>query len=391
MANLNNKKEIQVILKSFPITDAHCHPFNPSNEGSDDFRLDFNLYHEGTTVEMVKDTILSHKMLSELAKTLGLDEKTSAEKIIVKRNLEYKKNPGEYINMLFSSVNLDTLIVDTGYPDIEFGVESVDLGDFRKLVPSKVFKVFRIEPGIFKIFNNLPDDFFEAENIIESEMEKALKVEKVVGFKSIIAYETGLDIKIESKNEVIKAYNSFKKYKNYEDEKVLRDYFVILALKKCRENDIPMQFHTGMGSIPILDLRKANPIVMQDFLGKDEIKNTKIVLTHAGHPYEQETGMLVSSFPNLYCDISAISSYFGVSSLKNALLKLLEMAPLSKIMFGTDGGIIPETYWFGALQGLEDIGIALDEMVKYGWISAGKAEDFAFMLLNKNAEKLYKL
>ena len=101
--------------------------------------------------------------------------------------------------------------------------------------------------------------------------------------------------------------------------------------------------------------------------------------------------MLVSSFPNLYCDISAISSYFGVSSLKNALLKLLEMAPLSKIMFGTDRVIIPETYWFGALQGLEDIGIALDEMVKHGWMSAGKAEDFTFMLLNKNAGKIYKL
>jgi hypothetical protein len=64
------------------------------------------------------------------------------------------------------------------------------------------------------------------------------------------------------------------------------------------------------------------------------------------------------------------------------------MVPLDKIMFGTDGGTIPETYWFGALKGLEDIGIALDEMVKYGWISAGIAEDFAFMLLSKNAGKI---
>jgi len=92
-------------LKDIKITDAHCHPFNPSKEGSYDFRLDFNLYHEGATAEMVKDTILSHKMLSELAKTLGLDEKISAEEIIAKRNLEYKKNPGEYINILFNSSN----------------------------------------------------------------------------------------------------------------------------------------------------------------------------------------------------------------------------------------------------------------------------------------------
>lgn len=380
-----------VQLKNIKITDAHCHPFNPSREGSDDFRLDFNLYHEGATVEMIRDTVLSNKMLPELAKKLSLDEDASADEIIAKRNQEYKKNPGEYINMLFGSVNLDTLVVDTGYPDLEFGVESVSLEDFGKLVPSRVLKVFRIEPEIFKIFNDLPGDFSEAENIVENEMEKALKVEKVVGFKSIIAYETGLDIRIKNKNEVIESYKNFKKFKNFEDEKVLRDHFVVSALRKCREYDIPMQFHTGMGSIPALDLRKSNPIVMQDFLGKEEFRNTKIVLTHAGHPYEQETGMLVSSLPNVYCDISAISSYFGVSSLRNALLKLLEMTPLNKIMFGTDGGIIPETYWFGALQGLEETGIVLEEVVRYGWMSAIKAEDFAVMLLNKNAEKIYKL
>jgi hypothetical protein len=60
MANLKNKKEIKMILKSFPIIDAHCHPFNPLKEGSEDFRFDFNLYHGGAILATVRDTILSN-------------------------------------------------------------------------------------------------------------------------------------------------------------------------------------------------------------------------------------------------------------------------------------------------------------------------------------------
>lgn len=379
-----------MILKSFPIIDAHCHPFNPLKEGNEDLRFDFNLYHGGASLATVRDTILSNKIILELGKLLNLGENATSDEVISTRNDLYKNNPKDYIYKLFSAVNLDTLIVDTGYPDIEFGVDSVKLEDFKELVPCKVYEIFRLEPLIFKIFSELSNTFNKIINILEMEMDKAIK-RKVVGFKTVIAYETGLEIGIYKKEDAKKAYNNFRKNKSKLDEKILRDFFVLMALEKCRESDIPIQFHTGMGSIPILDLNKSNPLIMQDFLNKKEVMKTKIILTHAGHPFSRETGMLVGSFPNLYCDVSAICSYFGASALKSSFLKLFELAPINKILFGTDGGTIPETYWFGSLQGVKDMGLAFEEMIKMEWLTAKKAESFAKMILNNNSKNLFKI
>jgi predicted TIM-barrel fold metal-dependent hydrolase len=48
--------------------------------------------------------------------------------------------------------------------------------------------------------------------------------------------------------------------------------------------------------------------------------------------------------------VTAITPY-AVLALKNALLEILEFAPANRIMFGSDGVIIPETYWLGVTQG----------------------------------------
>jgi hypothetical protein len=381
--------EEKMRLKGIPIIDTHCHPFDPT-KGSEDFRLDFNISHWGVPAEMLEHTLLNHKMIRELSKLLELSENTTQEEVVVERNKQYRSDPKKYVYKLFNAVNLDTLLVDTGYPHEEFTDHHVELNDFKKIVPCKVYQIYRIAPTIYRIFENLPSTFDEVCDIIDKDMENALKIDKVIGFKSIIAYETGLEIKMWSDKEAREAYNRFKIDRNKDDEKIIRDYFTIVGLDKCRENDIPMQFHTGMGSVPILDLQKANPILMQDILSVDRIRETKVVITHSGHPFIQETGMLVSCFPNLYCDVSAISPYFG-TALRQAFLKLFEMAPMNKIMYGTDGGTMPETYWFGALQGIKDLESALTEMVRLDWFDAGKAMEFAHMIIRNNAIKFYKL
>ena len=163
-----------------------------------------------------------------------------------------------------------------------------------------------------------------------------------------------------------------------------------MTLNKCREHDLPMQFHTGMGGAPTLDLRKANPILMQDILAVDEIKETKVVLTHAGFPFCEEAAMLTSCYPNLYCDVSAICNFMG-TSMKTAMLKLFEFAPVNRILFGTDGVTMPESYWIGVLQGVKGLGQALTELINEDWITENDAYKFANMILHENAKKLYQL
>jgi predicted TIM-barrel fold metal-dependent hydrolase len=90
----------------------------------------------------------------------------------------------------------------------------------------------------------------------------------------------------------------------------------------------------------------------------------------------------------VFCDITAINPYFSVTE-KKAILDLLEFAPANRIMFGSDGVIIPETYWMGYTRGVEVLGQALDELVTGDWITAAEAIEFAEKILYKNATDIY--
>ena len=376
-------------LSSIPVIDSHCHPFDPSKE-DDDFRVYFNMSLWRPPTEVVVDTVVNRKLMRELGKFIGVPTGADQEKIAEARNKQYKADPKGYIQKLFKSNNLETMLVDTGFPHEEFTGYSVDLKTFADLVPCKVHPIFRMAPTIFKIFSDLPAAFEEALDIMDKDLEKAIKEDKVVAIKSIIAYKTGLGIKKWSEKEANQAYERFKKDRNRDDEKIIREYFVVMGLLKCKENNLPMQFHTGLGSAPILNLLESNPILMQDILADDDVKETTVVITHSGYPFTTETGYLCSVYPNCYCDVTAITPYCG-PAFKKAILSILEFAPANRIMFGSDGVIIPETYWLGIRNGVKALGEALDELVSSDWITADEAMEFAQMILHDNAERVYKL
>ncbi len=376
-------------LSEIPVIDSHCHPFDPARE-DDDFRVYFNMSLWRPPTEVVVDTVINRKLMRELGKFIGAPPDADQNDIAEYRNKVYKADQKAYIQRMFKAAHVETMLVDTGFPHEEFTGYSVDLKTFADLVPCRVFPIFRMAPTIFKIFKDLPPTFEEAVTIMEKDLEHAIKVDKVVALKSIAAYETGLAIRKWSKKEASDAYERFKKEKKREDEKIIRDYFAVMGLKKAGENDIPIQFHTGFGSAPVLNLFEANPMLLADILADDEIKETKVVITHSGLPFTRETGYLCSVFPNCYCDVTAISPYAALA-LKNALLELFEFAPANRIMFGSDGVIVPETYWLGITQGVRALGSALDELVTGDWITAREAIEFAELILYKTAKRLYKV
>ena len=376
-------------LSNIPIIDTHTHPFDPAKE-DDDFRIYFNMSLWRPPASVVTDTVVTRKMIRELAKLIGAPFGATQDEIAEFRTKLYKSDPKAYIHKLMESTNIKTMLVDTGFPHEQFTGYSVDLKVFSDLVGCEIHPIFRMDTSVFKIFKDMPSTFEEALDILDKDFEKAIKVDKVISLKSIIAYETGLEIFRHTEKEASEAYGRFKKDRNKADEKILRDYFCVIGLLKARENNLPMQFHTGLGSAPALDLRVANPILMQYLLAEDDIKEVKVVITHSGYPYTTETGYMISIFPNVYCDITAINPYFGVAG-KKAILELLEFGPANRIMFGADGVIIPETYWMGYTQGVKVLGSALDELVSSDWITVGEAMEFAEKILYKNALEIYGL
>ena len=128
----------------------------------------------------------------------------------------------------------------------------------------------------------------------------------------------------------------------------MRDFLVFQTLEACLRHDIPLQLHTGVGDSPIIDLRNSNPLLLINILKDEHFGKAKIVLVHAGYPYTAEAGYLANNYPNVFIDVSEMNPFASIG-IEPKLLELMEMAPLTKLFYGSDGYNIPELFWFSAV------------------------------------------
>ena len=73
------------------------------------------------------------------------------------------------------------------------------------------------------------------------------------------------------------------------------------------------------------------------------------------------------------------------------LSEVLEMTPLTKVLFGTDGFSLPEINYAGVMLGKTALTGALEEMVEGSLLSQAEAEEAAALILAENARRLYGL
>jgi predicted TIM-barrel fold metal-dependent hydrolase len=172
--------------------------------------------------------------------------------------------------------------------------------------------------------------------------------------------------------------------------KAVMDHFVFLTAEKSVELDVPLQIHVGMGDAPIIDLRIANPILLHDFITDDSLKKAKLVLTHGGYPWIEEAGFLVNSYPNVFLDLSETIPFISIG-IADKLMKLFEMTPTNKIMYGSDGYNIPELFWISALETKRSLSRVLNELVESNTIDVDWALEIAEQILSMNTKRIYKL
>jgi predicted TIM-barrel fold metal-dependent hydrolase len=182
----------------------------------------------------------------------------------------------------------------------------------------------------------------------------------VVGFKSVIAYRTGLDITSETSEvcetkaradfrEIIAnfALLDFKKLQT----KSLNDLVVHRTAQLIRDNTArqkkPIQFHTGLGDNDLV-LEKSSPSHLQDFIRM--YPTVPIVLLHAGYPFTREMGYLASVYENVYADIGEVFPCVSQDGQERLLREILEICPWTKILWSTDGHWFPETYLLAVMQ-----------------------------------------
>ena len=403
-------------LTSLPVVDVHCHPFlNPGPYTPDEFvnaisfsggGLDF--LREGGVPDGPE---LSAEIQSVRRNTLWIryavrqlaaffDCAPTVEAVAAARNSAmtgghpayagslYAAMSGgysAYAGRLYAAAGITALVADMGYPQ-----PPVDLDAFRTELPAEVVPLFRIEPLIADLLA-APIGWDEFRRRYDDAIVHALEKDGYRGLKSIIAYRTGLDVTPLSRtpDQGLGALDAIRRGTGGGAMKKLRDHLLCRALELCMEYDVPMQIHSGMGDWQV-NLVKCRPGLLMDLLRFPTFRACNVIIVHTGYPYHAEAGYMANMLPRVYCDVSE-GIPFASSAAKRIFLETMEMAPISKVVFGTDGYTLPEINFAGTMLGKQALGAALDELVAANFLDEDEAYEAAGWILAGTARRLYKM
>ncbi len=392
---------MMIEISGLPVVDAHCHPF--ANEGplSEARFVERLCFPGGSTRYMAEggvadDAALAEELqrlrensvylryaVRELARFLECEDDLTA--VVAARNQSVQEDYPGYLRRLLAAGGVAALVADMGYPQ-----PPIDLQQFRREVSVPVVPVYRIEPLIAHLLA-AEVGWTEFRRRYDDTLAGALADEGYRGLKSIIAYRTGLDISPlgRSPDQGEQALEAIHRGTGGQAMKKLRDHLFCRALELCMEHDVPMQVHTGIGDYEV-NLALCRPALLLDLLRFPAFRRCRVVLVHAGYPYHAEAGYMANVLPRVYCDVSE-GLPFAAHGVGRILSQVLEMAPYSKVVYGSDAYSLPEINYVGARLGKMALGRVLADLVGDGLLTVGEAEGAARMILAETARALYRL
>jgi predicted TIM-barrel fold metal-dependent hydrolase len=102
--------------------------------------------------------------------------------------------------------------------------------------------------------------------------------------------------------------------------------------KKVEELNLPVNIHQGTSFVRPGPLKYANPILLEDIA--IACSDLRIIISHMGHPWEDECVVLIRKHPNLYSNVSAL--HYRPRRHYNAFMSALEYGVEHKLIFGSD-------------------------------------------------------
>jgi len=371
-------------LSAIPIVDNHCHSLLRNQPQDDEaFR---NHLTESSIPEVarrdVPHSLVYHWAIRELASLLGCEPQAAAVHAARReRGLE------SLTREIVERANFKTWLVDTGYgADTTFGLD-----ELRGFVACDIREIVRLEPLIERLILEATDfdGFLDAYRAAISD----LRGSGYVAMKSVLAYRTGLQLERVDRSTAAAAFGPVHEMARRDgrlriESKPLLDFLILAAVEESARQEVPIQFHTGLGD-PDLDLTKADPAGLR-LLFSDAYRAAPIVLLHTGYPYVRSLSYLAAMYPNVYADLGEVQ-LFVAGDLRSIVRELLGLAPMNKILFSTDASLVPELYWLGAQAGRRALGQVLDEHIAEGLIDERTAIGMAEMILWRNAERVYRL
>jgi uncharacterized protein len=321
--------------------DDHAHPFPLVHAPLDlgQVSLDVGGNGDGRRAGAAAGRVFHELCLQRLGSLLGVPTDADHADVLVAREGAAAEDWGAYVRRLFDDAGITGMVLDFGVPVAGGGAAS----DYAALMGRPVWWLARVDP----LVDQLVDEGAGARTVldgVERLMEEAVD-RGAIGFKTIVAYRTGLHI--DPTETLASAEASLSRDRDVpvrRRAKPLRDLVVRTVLERAADLDRPIQFHTGFGDSEIR-LADANPLLLDDLLVSPAGRAATVVLIHGAHPFEDELAHLATVRPNVFAELS-LSNLFGPLGTADRLLRLVDLAPRHKLLAGSDGHGPPETHWF---------------------------------------------
>jgi len=374
-------------LSNIPLADNHCHGIYQTQAPAD-LTAWRGLFTESFDPAMrsahVTNTLFYRRLLRGMA-TLFECEPTE-EAVLAARQ---QHDDQSLVSKFLQAANFDVLFVDKGYPPPELLLSDAMVSD---LANCRVAPMLRVELLMQRLI---------AENDALSAVVEALRAalndvrgQGYVALKSIVAYRTGLDIRIWSIDDVEEAF-AVARHEVHETgsirlaHKPLLDTLLHVTFEEAARQELPIQFHTGYGDTDA-DMLLANPLKLRAVLERRDYRAMPVVLLHECYPYTQQGAYLATVYENVYLDLSYGIPFLGYHEMLEFTRAAFSVAPYSKLLYSSDAVGVPEIHWISALNGRSILEQVLGECIEHGDLSSTEAEKAGVAVLHDNAMRLYR-
>jgi predicted TIM-barrel fold metal-dependent hydrolase len=374
-------------LTRVPVVDNHCHGVS-RDQTFDDLAIWRQCFTESTDPGMARDHVAStafyRRLIRTLADFLGCEPEERA--VFAART---RREGRELTGALLHAANVDTLLLDTGFPPSE---EVFPVSELAEIGGCRTGPMLRLEI----LMESLLAEHHSLEDVKEALVAELHDVRRrgYVALKSIAAYRTGLDIREWSREEAEASFHEYRRVAGAGHarlvHKPLLDTLLHVAFAQAARQEVPVQFHVGYGDADT-DLLLGNPLYLRPVLQRPDYHGMPVVLLHECYPYTRQGGYLAAVYENVYLDLSYGIPLLGYGEMLSFTRQALGVAPSSKLMYSSDGIGVPELHWISAIDGRRAIGEALGELVSQGELDLSDAEAAGESILRANATRLYRL
>ena len=386
----------KVDLTGADVVDAHCHPFRSQDLlDRDPNAFETRCMYLGTALissnhanldlasfveELTETTLFGLALRRWLAVHLGCEPTKDA--VVEARRAALTADPPGYVRDLLASERVVAVVADEGYPQ-----PTIPREDFEAALGGvPVHRVGRIEPWIVQAREE--QSFDAAVQRFEETVHAGGNDPRLIGFKTIIAYRTGLDVTDPSSSEAAAAFERWRRdgwRETREHAKPVRDFLLRRAFALAKEHDRPFHVHVGGGD-PDVNLAHAKPQDVFSFFV--EHQDIPIVMIHAGYPWVAEATYVASVLPNVYLDISELVPW-GWGQIDWSLEMILGAVPGAKVFHGSDESSEPEMFPTSARLVREALERVLGAFIDRDFLSAADAGSIGRGVLADNVRRLH--